>query len=94
MGKNKEFVPFGSRLLIKRKEAEAVTAGGIVLPEQAQQTKHDEGVVVTAGPDCELVQVGDEILFMPFAGIEVEISGRKYLTLLEIDVVGKLSPIE
>ncbi len=94
MGMNKAFMPFGSNLLIKREEAEEVTAGGIVLPEAAQQTKHDEGVVITAGPDCKLVHVGDTVLFMPFAGIEVEISGRVYLVLPEIDVVGKLSPID
>lgn len=94
MGMNKEFMPFGTRLLIERKVPEEVTAGGIVLPEQAQTNEKDEGFVVTAGPDCKLVGVGDEVLFMPFAGIETEISGKKYLVLLEIDIVGKLSPID
>jgi len=95
MGMNKKFMPFGTRLLIERKEAEEVTAGGIVLPEQAQRGDKDEGVVITKGPDCsKLIQVGDTVLFMPFAGIETEISGKKYLVLLEIDIVGKLSPID
>jgi len=86
------FVPYGTRLLVKRTEVSKESAGGIYLPNQEEE-KHNEGTVVTAGPKCKLVEVGDKVVFMPFAGFEIDIAGRKYVVLPEEDVIGKLTPI-
>jgi len=87
-----ELKPYGTRLLVKRTEVSKQTAGGLYLPNQEAE-KHNEGTVVTAGPECSLVNVGDKVIFMPFAGFEIEIAGRKYIVLPEEDVMGKLTPI-
>ena len=90
--RKEEFVPYGTRLLVKRTEVSKTTAGGLYLPG-GEKEKHNEGTVVTAGPDCKLVNVGDKVIFMPFAGFEIEIAGRKYIVLPEADVIGRLTPI-
>ena len=87
--------PLGDRIIVKRLEAEEVTAGGIVLPETAKE-KPKEGKVVAVGPGKVLdsgerskVQVakGDRILFASWAGDEVKVDGEEYLLMKEEDVL-------
>jgi chaperonin GroES len=42
--------------------------------------------VVLVGPDVRQVKSGDRILFLPQAGLEVEMDGHEYLLLRERDV--------
>jgi len=42
--------------------------------------------VVLVGPDVRAVKAGDRVLFLPQAGLEVELNGREYLLLRERDV--------
>ena len=42
--------------------------------------------VVLVGPDVRQVKSGDRILFLPQAGLEVEMNGHDYLLLRERDV--------
>lgn len=87
--------PLGDRILVKRLEAEEVTAGGIVLPDNAKE-KPKEGRVEAVGPGkvtddgarAEMtVSKGDRVIFTSYAGTEVTIDGEEYLIMGEDDVL-------
>jgi chaperonin GroES len=90
------FKPLGSRVLVEPIEQEAMTAGGIILPETAKE-KPQEGKILATGPgdrDEEGkrialdVKVGDKILFAKYSGTEVKMDGKKLLILRESDLLG------
>lgn len=87
--------PLGDKILVRRLEAEAKTAGGIVLPDNAKE-KPKEGKVIALGSGKQLedggrgtfqVKKGDRILFASYAGTEVKIDGEEYLLMPEEDVL-------
>ena len=88
--------PLGDKVIVKRVEAEEVTAGGIVLPDSAQE-KPKRGVVQAVGGGRLLdsgerstmtVKRNDEVLFTSYAGTEVKIDGDEYLIMEESDILG------
>ena len=90
-----KFRPLHDRILATRIEAEAKTAGGIVIPDTAKE-KPIEGKVVAVGSGRILedgtirpldLKAGDRILFGKYAGTEVKLSGEEYLILREEDVL-------
>lgn len=87
--------PLDDRVLVKQCEAEQMTAGGIVLPDSAQE-KPQRGKVVSAGPGKLLdsgqrgklsVKKGDEIFYGKYAGTEIKIDGDEYVILRESDIL-------
>jgi len=87
--------PLDDRIVVMRGEAEEKTAGGIVLPDTAQE-KPQRGRVMAVGPGKLLdsgargtmdVKLGDEVFYGKYAGTEVEISGEEYVILRENDVL-------
>ena len=87
--------PLDDRILVKQCEAETTTAGGIVLPEAAQE-KPQRGIVVSCGPGKMLdngergalsVKKNDEIFYGKYAGSEVDIDQEKYVILRESDIL-------
>ena len=87
--------PIGDKIVIKRTEAEETTAGGIVLPDTAQD-KPAEGKVLSVGPgalnsDGNLiapqVSEGDRVLFSSYAGTEIEVDGQEVLIMTERDIL-------
>lgn len=85
------FQPFKKRILIKPSEVATETnVGGItlVLP-QNENTKPEEGIVISVGPDVSLVQVNDHVIFGRYSGMEYSIDQIKYYVLHEDDVMGK-----
>jgi len=87
--------PLDDRVLVEQSEAEEVTAGGIVLPDAAQE-KPQRGKVIAAGPGKLLdtgergkgsVKVGDEVFYGKYAGSDVEVDGNKYVILRENDIL-------
>ena len=93
-----KFRPLHDRVVIKRVEAEARTAAGIIIPDTAKE-KPQEGEIIAVGPGGrdELgkltpidVKVGDRILFGKWSGTEVKIDGDEYLIMKESDVMGVL----
>ena len=98
MAKAPKIKPLGDRVVVKRLEAEEVTAGGIVLPDAAKE-KPKEGEVIAVGEgrladDGERVAMrlkkGDRIVFSSYAGTEVTLGGQEYLIMKEEDVLGVL----
>ncbi len=81
-------IPLKERILVKPKVGEEKTAGGIYLPENAQE-KTNEGEVIEVGENCP-VKKGDKILFEAFAGSEIKINGVKHLILNAKDVIAKI----
>ena len=87
--------PLGDRILVKRLDAEEKTAGGIILPDSAQE-KPKEGRVVAVGSGKVLengersklqLKVNDLVLFTSYAGNDVKADGTDYLIMNESDVL-------
>ena len=88
--------PLGDRVIIKPKEAEEKTKGGIILPDTAKE-KSVEGTVVAVGvgrttEDGKLIamslKVGDVVLYGKYERNGVEIDGDEYLIIRESDIYG------
>jgi len=87
--------PLYDRVVIRRKEEEATSAGGIVLPGSAQE-KPNEGEVVAVGDGKVLdngeqralaVKVGDKVVFGQYAGSnKVEIDGEELILMAESEI--------
>ena len=93
------FRPLHDRVLVRRVEAEAKTAGGIIIPDTAQE-KPQEGEVVSVGSGTRAddgtvtaldVKAGDKILFGKWSGTEVKIDGEDLLIMKESDILGIVS---
>ena len=90
--------PLDDRVVIEPNEAEDVTAGGIVLPDSAKE-KPQRGKVVSVGPGKLLdsgergklsVNVGDEVIYGKYSGMEIEVNGRDVKILRETDILAKV----
>ena len=90
--------PLGDRVVVKLVKEEK-TAGGLVLPDTAQE-KPQTGEVLAVGNGKLLdngtrqavdVQVGDKVLFAKYSGTEVKLDGENYLLLSEKDILGVLA---
>ena len=88
--------PLQDRVLIRRVEPEAKTAGGILIPDTAQE-KPMEGEVVAAGQGARGedgsirpldVKAGDRVLFGKWSGTEIKIDGEDLMIMKESDLLG------
>jgi chaperonin GroES len=81
--------PLHDRVIVKPAEKAEKTAGGIIIPDTAQE-KPQKGEVVAVGNGTKdfpmTVKVGDTILFGKYSGTEIEIEDEKYLLLKETDI--------
>ncbi len=90
--------PLGDKVLIKRLEAESVTAGGIVLPDSAKEKPKrgriqavGEGKMLDTGERAKLtVKKGDEVLFTSYAGTEIKLDGEEFIIMDESDILAIL----
>ena len=88
--------PLGQRVLVKRIEADAISAGGIVLPDTAKEKPQEAEVLSlgTGGKDDNgkdiafTVKVGDKVLISKYGGTEVKVDGESYLIMREDDILG------
>ncbi|MDG2005645.1 MAG: co-chaperone GroES [Novosphingobium sp.] len=92
------FRPLHDRVLVRRLEAEEKTAGGIIIPDSAQE-KPAEGEIVSVGEGARDddgdripldVKAGDRVLFGKWSGTEVSVSGEDLLIMKESDILGIL----
>ena len=98
MAKEMNLRPLDDRVVVEPREAEEMTAGGIVLPDTAKE-KPQRGTVVAVGPGKLLengdrgkllVAVGDEVIYGKYSGSEVEVAGREVKILRESDILAKI----
>src|SRR5271163_1968103 len=90
--------PLQDRVLIRRVEPEAKTAGGIFIPDTAQE-KPMEGEIVAVGPGIRNedgkvhpldVKRGDRVLFGKWSGTEVKLDGEDLMIMKESEIMGVL----
>jgi chaperonin GroES len=90
--------PLQDRVLIRRVEPEARTAGGIFIPDAVQE-KPVEGEVVAAGPGARNkdgvllpmdVKPGDRVLFGKWSGTEIKLDGEELMIMSAADIMGVL----
>ncbi|QDV69445.1 10 kDa chaperonin [Rosistilla carotiformis] len=90
--------PLDDRVVVQPASAEETTAGGIVLPDSAQE-KPQRGTVVAVGPGKLLdsgsrgelcVAVGDVVIYGRYGGSEIEIDGQELKILRESDILAKV----
>ena len=91
-----QFRPLHDRVLVRRLDSQSKTAGGIIIPDTAQE-KPMEGEVLAVGPGArdekgEIVALdvkpGDRVLFGKWSGTEVKIDGEELLIMKESDIMG------
>ena len=91
-----KFRPLHDRVVVRRVTQEAKTAGGIIIPDTAQE-KPMEGEVIAVGPGARNekgevvapeVKAGDRVLFGKWSGNEVKIDGEELLIMKESDIMG------
>ena len=91
-----KFRPLHDRVLVRRIEAEEKTAGGIILPGNAQE-KPAEGEVVAVGTGTVTdsgdvrplaVSVGDQVLFSKWGGDEITVDGEELVVMEESKIIG------
>ena len=91
-----KFRPLHDRVLVRRVDEDTKTAGGIIIPDSAQE-KPSQGVVVavgsgTRGEDGTVIPLDvkekDTVLFGKWSGSEVTIDGEELLIMKESDILG------
>ena len=95
MAKSK-FRPLHDRVVVRRVESEAKTAGGIIILDIAKE-KPQEGEIIAVGSGARDeagklvpmdVKAGDRILFGKWSGTEVKLNGEDLLIMKESDIMG------
>jgi chaperonin GroES len=90
--------PLGDHVLVTRSSEETKSAGGIIIPDAAQE-KPQEGKVVAVGNGRRLedgtlrpvdLKQGDRVLFGKYSGTDVTVEGEDHLLLREDDILGVL----
>jgi chaperonin GroES len=80
--------PLADRVMVKLEKNEAKTAGGIIIPDTAQE-KTQQGVVVAVGDDNEVIKVkpGQKVMYDKYAGTQIKIDSEEHLILKMADII-------
>ena len=93
-----KFRPLHDRVVVERIDPEAKSAGGIIIPDTAQE-KPSQCEIIAVGPGGrdeagKLIPIdlkkGDRVLFGKWSGTEVKLDGVDYLIMKESDIMGVL----
>jgi chaperonin GroES len=96
-----KFRPLHDRVVVKRIDADAKTAGGIIIPDTVKE-KPSQGEVTAVGPGGRDeagkllpidLAIGDRVLFGKWSGTEVKIDGVDLLIMRESDIMGVLTDL-
>jgi chaperonin GroES len=85
----------GDRLIVRAPgNGERKSAGGLLIPATAVPAPRRLlwGDVTLVGPDVRVAKTGDQVLFLPQSGLEVELEGEDLMLLRERDVQAVQSP--
>ena len=94
-----KFRPLHDRVVVRRVDSEEKTAGGIILPDTAQE-KPSEGEIIAIGSGARDeagklvpldVKAGDKVLFGKWSGTEIKIDGEDLLIMKESDIMGVIA---
>jgi chaperonin GroES len=80
--------PLADRVMVKLEKNEAKTAGGIIIPDTAQE-KTQQGVVVDVGDDKDVIKVkaGQKVMYDKYAGTQIKIDGEEHLIVKMADII-------
>ncbi len=80
--------PLGDRVLIKVQESDSKTAGGIIIPQTAQE-KTQTGLVIAIGTDTDVIKVkkNDKVMYDKYAGTQIKIDGNEHLIVKFSDIL-------
>jgi len=80
--------PLADRVLVKLEKNEAKTAGGIIIPDTAQE-KTQQGLVVAVGDDKDVIKVkaGQKVMYDKYAGTQIKIKEEEHLILKMSDII-------
>ncbi len=82
--------PLADRVVIEAQPAETVTAGGIIIPDTAQE-KPQKGKIMAVGTGTKdedmKLKIGDIVLYGKYAGTEITLDKEKYLIMKQSDVL-------
>lgn len=85
--------PLGSRIVIKKLEAEEKTQGGIILTSSAKEAPQ-MAEVIAVGPgtkDEEMeLEAGDKVVFSKYAGTDIKFEGEEYTIMNQSDILAKV----
>jgi chaperonin GroES len=83
--------PLADRVMVKLEKNEAKTAGGIIIPDTAQE-KTQTGSVIAVGDDAEVikVKVGQKVMYDKYAGTQIKIDGEEHLILKMQDIIAAI----
>lgn len=94
MAKSIGIKPLGSRVLIKKVEAEEKSEGGIILTSSAKE-KPQIAEVVAIGPGTKdepmQVKVGDKVVFSKYAGTDIKFEGKEYTLMNQSDILATVN---
>lgn len=88
--------PLHDRVVVRRLPEEEVSAGGIVIPNSAQEKPH-QGEVISVGDGklmddgtvrAIVLKKGDRVLFSKYSGTEVKLGNEELIVMREDDVMG------
>ncbi|MEO1017347.1 MAG: co-chaperone GroES [Pseudomonadota bacterium] len=91
-----KFRPLHDRVVVRRIEGDAKSAGGIIIPDTAKE-KPAEGEILAVGEGARndqgervalAVKAGDRVLFGKWSGTEVKLDGEDLLIMKESDIMG------
>ena len=94
-----KFRPLHDRVLVRRVEEDTKSAGGIIIPDTAQE-KPMQGEIIECGSGARGengqvealdVKKGDKVLFGKWSGTEVKINGEDLLIMKETDIMGVIT---
>ena len=97
--------PLGYRVRIARNEAEQVTEGGIILPEQTKRLEgaaETRGTIVAVGnrawtdegDEADCCKVGDKVMIAKYSGTPINMEDLCDIMVNDRDVIGKITTIE
>jgi len=80
--------PLADRVIVKLERSETKSAGGIIIPDTAQE-KTQIAVVVEIGDDKDVIKVkaGQKVMYDKYAGTQVKIGGEEHLILKMSDIL-------
>ena len=87
--------PLHNKVLIERLDAEVKTAGGIIIPDSAQE-KPTEGIIIAVGNGTRDengkltpldVKIGDKVLFEKWGATETKVQNKELLILEESKIL-------
>ncbi|MDR1899056.1 MAG: co-chaperone GroES [Treponema sp.] len=83
--------PLADRVMVKLDKSEAKSAGGIIIPDTAQE-KTQQGIVVEVGDDKEVIKVkaGQKVMYDKYAGTQIKIDGVEHLILKMSDIIAAI----